>query len=103
MSASDDLALVCAMADELAGAVAFGALPNDEARLVADHLARCPRPHPELRTGDGAGLLLIAALEPVAPSDRLRARVMASVATDRRAVSRGEGSSLLERVQRALA
>lgn len=73
----------CERVDELAGAVALGAVDPDEQRAVASHLDSCERPHVELRELIGVSGLLAATLEPIAPSPQLRARVMASVAATR--------------------
>jgi anti-sigma-K factor RskA len=70
----------CDLVDELGGAVALGGVTADEWTAVAEHLGSCPRPHEELRSLLGAGGVLASALDPVAPSPALRARVMASVA-----------------------
>ena len=70
----------CRAADDLAGAVAFGALDAVEERSVREHLLTCPEPHHELRAGIGAGLVLAASLEPVQPPSALRSRILQTVA-----------------------
>ena len=68
-----------AAADELGAAFALGALEPDELRAVIEHLESCPEPHAELRSLQGAGDLLVASLEPVAPSTGLRDRLMGTI------------------------
>ena len=70
-----------AAVDELGAALALGALEPDELRAVIDHLETCPEPHAELRSFLGAGEVLAASLEPVAPTSGLRDRLMATTAT----------------------
>lgn len=71
----------CATADELAAAYALGAVERYEQASLEAHLASCALPHDELRSLIGAGDLLAASLEPVAPSPGLRDRLMTSIAT----------------------
>lgn len=80
MSRTERETMDCDAADELAGAYALGALDPDERTSVETHLETCQRPHEELRSLIGAGDVLAASLEPVAPSPGLRDRVLASVA-----------------------
>jgi anti-sigma-K factor RskA len=75
---SDDLR--CDQADELGAAFVLGALGADEARAVQEHLASCDQPHAELRAMLGADQVVAMSLEPVAPSNALRDRLMATVA-----------------------
>ena len=72
--------LDCQAVDELDAAFALGALPPDEARAIADHLATCSQPHAQLRAFVGAGEALAMSADPVRPGSELRDRVMASVA-----------------------
>jgi hypothetical protein len=72
--------MTCNLADELAGAFAFGALDALEERAIGDHLLTCPQPHQELRQAAGAGLLLAASLEPLDPPSALRSRILQTVA-----------------------
>ena len=65
--------------DELAGAFALGALDADEEAALMAHLATCDQPHLEVRDAAGAGLLMAASLDPVAPSSALRDRLMATI------------------------
>jgi anti-sigma-K factor RskA len=80
MSQSERETVGCDAADELAGAYALGALDQDGRAAVEGHLATCPHAHEELRSLIGAGAVLAASLDPVAPSPGLRDRVVASVA-----------------------
>lgn len=70
-----------ATVDELGAALALGALEPDELRDVIQHLELCTEPHGELRSLLGAGDVLAASLEPVAPSAGLRDRLMRTVAS----------------------
>ena len=69
----------CLDVDELAGALAIGAVDADEARAAREHLASCPEPHAELRSLLGADAVLAAGLEPITPSAGLRDRLMSSI------------------------
>jgi anti-sigma-K factor RskA len=89
------LRFTCQDVDELAGALAIGAVDADEARAAREHLATCPEPHAELRSLIGADAVLAAGLEPIEPSAGLRDRLMRSAeAAPRResvaAAERGE-------------
>jgi anti-sigma-K factor RskA len=75
----------CADVDELAGALALGAVEADEARAAREHLSTCPEPHAELRSMIGADAVLSAGLDPIQPSPALRDRLMSSVAAMPRA------------------
>jgi len=70
-----------AAVDELGAAFALGALEPNELRDVIQHLDSCTEPHAELRSFLGAGDVLAASLEPVAPSAGLRDRLMQTLAT----------------------
>jgi anti-sigma-K factor RskA len=72
--------MTCHQIDELAAAYALGALDPDEERATSEHLATCPEPHLEARTLIGAALAVPAALDPIVPSDALRARLMSTIA-----------------------
>jgi anti-sigma-K factor RskA len=71
--------LDCADVDELAGAWALSALPADEERAVAAHLATCRQPHAELRAAAEAVDALAMTFPPEEPSAALRSRVMRSI------------------------
>jgi anti-sigma-K factor RskA len=70
----------CRDVDELAGALALGAVDDDEAMAAREHLETCPEPHTELRSMLGADAVLAAGVEPIQPSAALRDRLMDSVA-----------------------
>jgi anti-sigma-K factor RskA len=74
------LRLACRDVDELAGALALGAVDADEAMAAREHLETCPEPHVELRSLLGADAVLAAGVEPIQPSAALRDRLMDSVA-----------------------
>lgn len=80
-----DTELECSRIDELAGAIALGALDPDELAAAVAHLASCDQPHAELRELLGVDQALAFTLEPREPDPELRARVMASAG----AASRG--------------
>lgn len=67
--------------DELAAALALGAVDADEARAAREHMDTCAEPHAELRSFLGADAVLAAGLDPVEPSPALRDRLMGSIAT----------------------
>jgi anti-sigma-K factor RskA len=69
----------CRDLDELAGALALGAVDADEARAAREHLETCRQPHAELRSLLGADAVVAAGLEPIQPSAALRDRLMRSV------------------------
>jgi anti-sigma-K factor RskA len=69
----------CRDVDELAGALALGAVDADEARAASEHLETCAEPHTELRSLLGADAVLAAGLEPIQPSAGLRDRLMESI------------------------
>jgi anti-sigma-K factor RskA len=72
--------LDCHAVDELAAALAVGAVQSDEARAVAEHLATCGEAHEHVRELLGANEVLAMSLEPVAPSQGLRERLMSTIA-----------------------
>jgi anti-sigma-K factor RskA len=71
--------MTCDRVDELAAAYALGAVTPEEERDISAHLATCSEPHADARELIGAGAMLAASADPVAPSDALRGRVMASI------------------------
>lgn len=79
----------CEDVDELAGALALGAVDADEARAAREHLSTCSEPHAALRSLLGADAVLSNSLEPIQPSAALRDRLMSSVADLRRADAPG--------------
>jgi anti-sigma-K factor RskA len=74
------LRLVCRDVDELAGALALGAVDAEEAMAAREHLETCQEPHAELRSLLGADAVLAAGVEPIQPNAALRDRLMNSVA-----------------------
>ena len=75
---SDEM-MTCQDVEELAAALALGALDPDEEATVQAHLADCEEAHAAVREAMGAGLVMAESLEPVAPSAALRERLMASI------------------------
>ncbi|MDQ4034354.1 MAG: anti-sigma factor [Chloroflexota bacterium] len=73
-------AVSCGAVDELAAALALGALDPDEERAVRGHLATCWRSHGDAHSLIDASVVVPASLEPVEPSEHLRARLMATIA-----------------------
>ena len=71
--------LDCHAVDELAAALAVGAVESDEVRTVAEHLATCGEAHEHVRELLGASEVLAMSLEPVAPSQGLRDRLMTTI------------------------
>jgi anti-sigma-K factor RskA len=67
------------LVDELAAALALGAMDADEAQAVVEHLIACPEPHEEARSVLGAQLAVALSLAPVEPSQELRDRLMQTV------------------------
>lgn len=94
--------LECATVDELSGALALGAMPPDELRAAAEHLATCDQPHAQLRSFLGAEQVLAMSLERVVPSPALRDRLMADIAPAK-APRRGLLDWLSPRMARPLA
>lgn len=74
------LRFACRDVDELAGALALGAVEADEALAAREHLETCPEPHAELRSLFGADAVLAAGMEPIQPRAALRDRLLDSVA-----------------------
>jgi anti-sigma-K factor RskA len=72
--------MTCHEIDELAAAYALGALEPDEERATSEHLATCAEPHVEARTLIDAAQAVPAALDPIEPSNALRARLMSTIA-----------------------
>lgn len=70
----------CDRVEELAAAYALGAVDGEDERSIGAHLAACRQPHHEARSMIEGASMVAASLEPVAPSQGLRDRVMASVA-----------------------
>lgn len=86
----------CEDVDELAGALALGAVDADEARAAREHLSTCSEPHAALRSLLGADAVLSNSLEPIQPSAALRDRLMSSVADLRSADAPGTAVPVAE-------
>jgi len=68
----------CARLAALAPSAALGALEPDDAAFVREHLATCPRPHPELREAMAVAAAIGWAMpDEDLPSPALRERVLA--------------------------
>jgi hypothetical protein len=73
----------CARLSALAPATALGALDPDEAAFVRAHLARCPRPHPELRDAiELAATIGMAWPEEDVPTPHLRNRLLSAARSE---------------------
>ena len=70
--------MTCAEIEELAGAIALGAVPAEEWPAVREHLATCERGHEEVRRLAAVATLLLDAAPPVEPPARLRGRILAA-------------------------
>jgi anti-sigma-K factor RskA len=90
------LRFVCRDVDELAGALALGAVDADEAMAAREHLETCAEPHAELRSMLGADAVLAAGVEPIQPSAALRDRLMDSVARMPRGAPAAEAVAVRE-------
>jgi hypothetical protein len=78
--------MTCSEVDELAGAFALGALPEDEALRVVAHLDSCTVGHPELAEFQEVAALLPLACEEVDPPAALLHRIMAEALDERPAL-----------------
>jgi hypothetical protein len=68
---------VCALLDDLAPALAIGALDPEEARAALTHVRSCARPHPSLRDAlTVASAIGISLPDEHRPSPALRARLL---------------------------
>ena len=70
--------MTCEEIEELAGAIALGAMPEDEWPAIREHLATCTRGHPEVQRLLPVAELLLVAAPDVAPPARLRERILAT-------------------------
>lgn len=93
MTEHHDIELDCSRIDELAGAIALGALDPEELAAAVAHIDSCDQPHAELRELLGADQALAFTLEPREPDPELRARVMASAAAASRGRQRAPGTA----------
>jgi len=74
--------MTCDEIDELAGAIALGAAPEDEWPAIREHLATCTRGHPHVQQLLPVSALLLVAAPDVAPPARLRERILATARAD---------------------
>lgn len=81
----------CEELEELAGAYAFGALPDAQRAAVAAHLASCDR-HPEMRELEAVVASLALAAEEMEPPLALKSRLMEAIQADRRATQSATGT-----------
>jgi anti-sigma-K factor RskA len=92
--------MACEEFEELAGAFALGALPEDEMRAAREHLASCDKPHSEVRELQAVAAGLAAAAPEMDPPPALKSRLMDTIRAESppaAAVERGAG--LLDRVR----
>jgi len=73
----------CHEVDELSGAYALGAVTEDEARAVADHLVGCSA-HPELVDLQSTVLALAYSAPDIDPPPELRARISEAIRSEPR-------------------
>ncbi len=74
--------MTCDAVREMAGAFVLGALDAAEDAAVREHLASCPEPHPEFAELGGVLPVLAESVPTLAPSEGLKARIMAAAAAD---------------------
>lgn len=74
--------MTCAEIDDLAGAIALGAIPRDEWPAVRAHLETCERGHAEVPQLMSVATLLLEAAPPVEPPASLRERILAAARAD---------------------
>jgi hypothetical protein len=70
--------MTCAEVDELAGAIALDAIPEEEWPAIREHLATCTRGHPEVQDLRRVATLLLEAAPPIEPPAGLRDRILAA-------------------------
>jgi anti-sigma-K factor RskA len=68
----------CDEIEELAGAYAFGALPEAERAAVSEHLATCER-HPQMRELEAVAASLALAADEIEPPPALKSRLMDAI------------------------
>ncbi len=73
------MAMNCDEVEELLGAYALGALPEDQARLVEEHLRTCPEQRVAAAELRRTSALLPLAVDEGDPSPELRARIIEAV------------------------
>ncbi len=74
--------MTCEEIEELAGAIALGAVPEDEWPAIREHLATCTRGHPEVEQLLPVAELLLVAVPVMEPPARLRDRILAAARAD---------------------
>lgn len=74
--------MACTEIDELAGAIALGALAPAEEAAVREHLLTCSQAHGDVRTLGRVATLLLYAAPPVEPSPALRDRILTAARAD---------------------
>ena len=74
--------LRCSDVGEASGVFVLGALEPEEADAIRRHLAECPEAHAEVAELGAVVPALFRAVEPVAPPDGLKARILAAAAND---------------------
>lgn len=70
--------MTCEEIDELAGAIALDAIPDEEWPAIRAHLATCVRGHADLRELRAVAALLLEAAPAVEPPAGLRERILAT-------------------------
>ena len=74
--------LRCSEVADLAPAFVLGALEAAELDAVRRHLAECPEPHPEMAELGAVVPVLFEQVDPVAPPEGLKARILAAAAAE---------------------
>src|SRR4051794_29614558 len=72
----------CREVEELAGAMALGAVPAEEAAAVREHLRTCPNAHQLLQELQEVASLLPLTVPEVEPPVSLKGRLLAAARTD---------------------
>jgi anti-sigma-K factor RskA len=80
--------MTCEEIEELAGAIALDALPEDERAAIEEHLATCRRGHPRIGELRAVAVLLLEAAPEVEPPAGLRRRILDAARTE----GMGDGS-----------
>src|ERR1700674_5285058 len=83
----------CEEIEDLAGAYAFGALPEVQRAAMAAHLASCDR-HPEMGELEAVAASLALAAEEMEPPPALKSWLMEAIQADRRASKSATGISI---------
>src|SRR5262245_25679144 len=74
--------MTCAEIDELAGAIALNAVPDEEWAAVQEHLRTCTVGHPQIEQLARVAELLLVAAPPMEPSAGLRDRILSAARAD---------------------